>query len=309
MEILTDDKKYCQKLIPSSSAYEVLSRNMSLHKIYPLLQDIFKDQRLYQTSLPDQPLLEYGLITKYASTSQFRILLKHAQNNLLPGTILCLADVGQGFSGYRDRTWTSVKGNLHLSAFLKPDQSVDHFETGFTILSAVSAIQAINEIINLKEMAHIRWINDIVIGNTKIGGVLTHTFSQATIVTGVILGIGINVETTPDVEKDIFVPEVASLFDYIAQPDANLLSIVLHNLLKHLTANYRLLLENRYNELLNTYRTHSIILGKVGTIYSDPVTENSEKIHEGKVIKIGKNLELYFENRQQPVKNGRIVIK
>lgn len=309
MKIITDDRKYSQKLFPSSSGYNALSPDISQQKINSLLQDIFQEHLLYQTCLPQQSLLKYGLITNYAPASQFRILLKHAQNNLISGGILCLADAGQGFTGYRNRIWTSHKGNLHLSVFLKPDQPVDHFETGFTILSVISAIQAINDIDNLKEPARIRWINDIVIDNAKVGGVLTHTFSLGNIVTGVILGIGINVETTPDIEKDIFVPEVASLSDCIAQPDGNLLSILLHNLLKHLTANYRLLLENRYNDLLNIYRTYSIIIGKVGTIYSDPIIENPEKIHEGKVIKIGKNLELHFENRQKPVKNGRIAIK
>lgn len=309
MKLITDDKKFSRKLFPSSSGYNALSRNMSQHKIYPLLQDAFQDQLLYQTSLPKQLLWEYGLITNYAPTSQFRILLKHAQNNLLPGGILCLANAGQGFTGYRNRTWTSVKGNLHLSAFLKPDQPVDHFETGFTILSAVSAIQAINEINDLKESAQIRWINDIVIGNDKVGGILTHTFSQNNIVTGVILGIGINAETTPEIEKDSFVPDVISLFEYFAQPEGNLLSMLLHNLLKHLTANYRLLLANHYDDLLNIYCTHSIVIGKLGCVYSDPVTGTPEKLHEGKIIEIGKNLELYFANRQKPIRSGRIIIK
>jgi hypothetical protein len=156
MKILSDNINYSQKLFPSTSDYTILPWDMSQYKIYPLLQDVFHEQLLYQTTMPEQSLCEYALVTHYAPASQFRILREHAQNNLLPGTILCLADSGQGFSGYRNRTWTSVHGNLHLSVFLKLDQLVDHFETGFTILSAISAVQAINEINDLKESAQIR---------------------------------------------------------------------------------------------------------------------------------------------------------
>jgi biotin-[acetyl-CoA-carboxylase] ligase BirA-like protein len=309
MKILSDNINYSQKLFPSTSGYTILPWDMSQYKIYSLLQDVFHKQLLYQTTMPEQSLCEYALVTHYAPASQFRILREHAQNNLLPGTILCLADSGQGFSGYRNRTWTSVHGNLHLSVFLKPDQPVDNFETGFTMLSTVSTVQAINDIDNLKAPARIRWINDIFIGDAKVGGVLTHTFSQGKIVSGVILGIGINVETKPEIEKDIFVPGVISLFDCFAQPNGNLLSMVLHNLLKQLTSNYRLLLENRYNDLLNIYRTHSIIIGKLCSVYSDPLTGNPEKLHEGKIVEIGKNLELHFDNRHEPIRRGRIIIQ
>lgn len=310
MKIITDDINYSQKLFPSSSGYKVIPPDILQQNIYPLLQDIFHERPLYQSFVLEQPLWEYSLITNYAARSQFRILIDHAQkNNDLPGGILCLADSGQGFTGYRDRTWTSVKGNLHLSVFLKPDQPVNHFETGFTILSAVSAIQAINDITALIENAQIRWINDIVIGNAKVGGVLTHTFSQGDIVTGVILGIGINVETTPNINKDMFVPKAASLFDCISQPDENLISILLYNLLKHLTVNYKLLLNNRYDDLLDIYCTNSMCIGRISRVYSDPITGNPEKLHEGKIINIGNNLELYFENRQEPAKSGRIIIK
>lgn len=309
MKIITDDKNYCNKLFPISSDYEDLSQDILKQNIFPFVQDLFHKQTLFQTTIPGQSIWEYGLVTKYAPTSQFKILKEHAQNNILQGGILCLADAGRGFSGYRNRNWTSVHGNLHLSAFLEPDQPVDHFETGFTILSAVSAMQAINDLYILKENARIRWINDIVISNAKIGGVLIHTFSQGNKVTGAILGIGINVETTPDIEKDMFVSEAVSLFDCIAEPDANALSGLLHNLLKHLTINYQLLLENRYDDLLNIYRTHSIIIGKVCSVYSDPLKGNPEKLCEGKIIEIGNNLELYFEDQHVPIRNGRIIIE
>lgn len=309
MKILTNNKRYSQKLFPASSGYEVMFLKTSQQEMYPLLQDIFQQQPVYQTSVSEQLFWKYALITQHAPSSQFQTLINSIQkNDNLTGGIFCLADSGQGFTGYRDRTWTSVKGNLHLSVFLKPDQPIDHFETGFTILSAVSAVQAINEIKKIKETSQIRWINDVVIGNAKVGGVLTHTFSQGNVVTGAVLGIGINVETTPEIDKDIFVPKATSLSVYITQPYENLISLLLLNLLDHLAVNYKLLLNNRYDDLLDIYRTHSTIIGKICGVYSDPITGNPEKLHQGKIIKIGKNLELYFKNQQKAIKGGRITI-
>jgi len=310
MKIITDDKKLSEKLFKLNPVWKDIRPDISHQNIYQLLQDTFQERRLYGASKSAQSLWKYCLISDHAHRSQFEILIDHAQkNNDLMGGILCLAGSGQGFKGYRNRSWTSIKGNIHLSVFLKPDQPVDHFEVGFTILSAISVIQAINEINDLKKSATIRWINDIVIGNAKVGGVLTHTFSQGALVTGVVLGIGINVEATPNIESDIFVPETASIFDFISQLDANLMSILLHNLLKHLTVNYELLLKGRYAKLLDIYRKHSMLIGRIGCVYTDPINGNPKKLHEGKVTRIGKNLELFFENRLEPIKSGRIVIE
>ena len=310
MQIITDDIKLSEKIFQSISFSKIGHSDISHQNMYPILQDIFQERDLYGAIESDQSPWKYCLIANHAQRSQFKILVDHAQkSNDLTGGILCLAGSGQGFKGYRNRTWASIKGNIHLSVFLKPDQPVDHFEVGFTLLSAISVIQAIDEINNLKKSARIRWINDIVIGNAKVGGVLTHTFSQADLVTGAILGIGINVESTPSIDTDIFIPEAASLFDYCSQPDNNLMSILLHHILKYLAVNYKLLLNGRYDHLLDIYRTHSMLIGRTGIVYTDPLIGNPEKLHEGKITQIGENLELFFDNRQEPIKSGRIVIK
>lgn len=214
---------------------------------------------------------------------------------------------GGGFHGFKNRLWVASPGNIHLSAFLSPHRNIEHFHVGFPVLSAISVVQAIDTIEDLKNIAGIKWVNDILIENSKVGGVLAHTQPQGDIVTGVVLGFGVNVETTPKTIPTPFVPKSASLLDFASNTERCSQRLVFNHLIKYLDKNYRLLLSGRYDDLIDFYRERSVIIGKKVIVRPDTDEKEIKETIEGKVTGIGDNLELFIQGRDKPVYSGRLI--
>ncbi|MCP4705319.1 MAG: biotin--[acetyl-CoA-carboxylase] ligase, partial [candidate division Zixibacteria bacterium] len=255
---------------------------------------------------------------KEAEQSQYDLLIDMKKcGEDVPDKTLCLANTGKKFHGQRNRDWISLSGNIHLSVFLKPDKIIKQFAPGFNILAAVSVLQTIDAIDDLKEKAQVKWVNDILIDNAKVCGFLAHTLTEGSKVTGAVLGIGLNVESSPDVDPTPFVPQSSSLKDFSNNQEQTNQSFVFHKLIANLARNYRLLLENGYNELLDIYRQRSIIIGRDVIIKPDPIrpvppVQVDEKVSEdieGRVAFIGDNLELFLEGRKKPIFSGRLILK
>jgi BirA family biotin operon repressor/biotin-[acetyl-CoA-carboxylase] ligase len=248
-------------------------------------------------------------LVKSAAASQYDLLVNLAQSKEpLPDRILCLAGTGSKLHGFKNRPWVALPGNIHLSVFLAPRCRVSHFGVGFTILAAVSVIDAIDGVSGLERRVALKWVNDILIDGAKVAGVLAHTQSQGEVVTSAVLGIGLNVESTPEVPRDPFVPGVASLRDYVPDTSECNQRVVLQRLLSCLDRNYGLLLDGQYTGLLDRYRQRSIVVGREVKIYSDEADGYAEEIARGTVVSIGENLELYLHGVEKPVTKGRLVL-
>jgi len=151
----------------------------------------------------------------------------------------------------------------------------------------------------------ISWVNDIIIDNFKVGGVLAQTQIQGTIIDKVVLGIGLNVDKSPEIENGRFV-EGATHINQIVKGKIYPLKQVLLSLISNLEQNYRTILENNYHDLLNYYIDHSIVVGKHVEVYSDPREGKAHKIAEGVVSGITENLELILTGQQDLIRKGRI---
>jgi len=104
--------------------------------------------------------------------------------------------------GRYGRNWSSQEGNLYMSVLLPVQCSLAKaaqlsFVMGLSVYDVISGLakkQKIKLDINLK------WPNDILISGMKIGGILLESLPEED--TGwVVLGLGLNVENTPDVEN------------------------------------------------------------------------------------------------------------
>jgi biotin-(acetyl-CoA carboxylase) ligase len=142
-----------------------------------------------------------------------------------------------------------------------------------------------------------------------VSGVLAHTQSQGEIVTSAVLGIGINVESTPHVKRDPFVPGVASLRDFVGSSDNCNQRLIFNLLTRCLDRNYRLLLSGQYHRLLDFYRQRSLVIGREVNVYPDAGGDISVGLVSGRVISIGENLELYLDGVETPVLKGRLILK
>lgn len=311
MYIFTDNIEFAEKNLVEKPAWEDSALSVLDEKVRILAGRLFPDSGLLKSATLKHDDWNYLFMVKHAAQSQFEILIELGRERQdLPGGILCLAESGKKFHGFRNRPWVSLKGNIHLTAFLSPGQKVPFFHVGFTILSAVSVVQTIDTLKGLQGRASIKWVNDILIESSKVSGVIAHTLTQGEAVTGTALGIGMNVEATPTVKRDPFAPGVISLRNVLPDPALCNQQLVFNRLIDTIDQNYRKLLDGRYFELLDFYRKRSLIIGKNVAIHADPVEgEADEKIIRGEVVAIGDNLELYLKGKSKPVNRGRLVLE
>jgi BirA family biotin operon repressor/biotin-[acetyl-CoA-carboxylase] ligase len=138
------------------------------------------------------------------------------------GTVV-VAGEQTGGRGSRGRGWVSPPGGLWLSALFRPRVSAGVELFGLRIgLAVADAIEAVGPGVPV----HIKWPNDLMVGDRKLGGILCEARWQGESLGWVVAGVGINVanaipgdlagiatalaERLPDVTPDVVEPEVTA---------------------------------------------------------------------------------------------------
>lgn len=250
------------------------------------------------------------LLTEFALRSNYDQFVRLAREGVrLPDRLACLAGAGHGFRGFKGRAWAAVPGNIHLSVHLAPGRPIERFEVAFTVLAALSVLDAVDRVPGLSGRAGLKWVNDVVVGEAKIGGVLAYTQTQGTVVSSAVLGMGVNVQTRPAVEPTPFVPAVSCLREHAADPDADLRRAFFGDLLDALDRNYRILLSEGHGALVERYRARSVVLGREVAVCPEDSDRNPCVHARGTVRAMGDGLELHLEGRPEPVTRGRLILE
>ncbi len=224
--------------------------------------------------------------------------------------LVCLALEGRGFHGLRGRPWAAVQGNLHLTAALHAGSLPVEEAIALTALPAVAAAEAIRSVSGGALQPGIKWVNDILIEDRKVAGVITSTKVLGHKLTQVVLGIGINVAVSPAVAPTPFVPQVGCLSDF-----GVLVSLreVLGPLLSGIGKLYLSLLREGRKPILDAYRSLSTIIGREVLVFEDPIDADGLRdsnpgvlLAQGVVNDIGPDLALHIEGRRDPVTRGRL---
>jgi len=309
IQIFTDKPGFAEQFLLQPVAWQSETLATLDQSIQPLATDLFRRNSLCRAEIPSPSFWSSIFFIEHARRSQFDVIDRHARtNHRLPHGICSVAGSGQNFHGHKNRSWVSVPGNLHLSIYLSPQQHVDYFGVGFTILSAISVVQALDALPALRKKPMIRWVNDILLDNAKVGGVLACTQSCGPDVAGAVLGIGLNVLTTPPVVPTPFVPEVASIAEFLPEGTTGTLSLTFEYLLRYLEQNYHLLLAGHYARLLEFYRERSLLIGKGVRVFADAQEDVMDELAHGTVSSIGTSLELMLGDSMLAVRKGRVVL-
>ena len=116
---------------------------------------------------------------------------KFLQGNCREGDLVWVNDQTKG-RGQRENQWLSAPGkNLTFSLFNVFDKlsTQDQFLINCSVTLAI--IMALNEI-SVPDLS-LKWPNDILSGNKKIGGVLIENFVRGDQFSGTVVGVGLNV--------------------------------------------------------------------------------------------------------------------
>ncbi len=308
MAIYTDSPAFAAEVLPESLAGALSPAAPLDPSTGPLLQAILGPGPLLRAPLAPSPW-SLLLLAERAARSNYDLLIELARGGAhLPDRTACLAGSGLGFHGFKGRSWAAIPGNLHLSVHFAPGREVERFEVAFTVLAALSVLDALDAVPGMEGRAGLKWVNDVLLDGAKVAGVLAFTQTQDRSVSRAVLGMGVNVLATPEVEPTPFVPAVTSVRSALGGGGERLLPRVLQGLLDALGRNYRVLLEDGFRPLLERYRERSVILGQEVTICSDDLHEVPQVIASGRVLALGDSLEVFLEGRDQPVTRGRMIL-
>jgi biotin-[acetyl-CoA-carboxylase] ligase BirA-like protein len=306
MALFVDNPRGEGVLLPPEVVGAFAPANPADSDVAQLLHALFGPDASLHSAPVDLAGWRAVLVRDHANGSQYDAVIQLIRSGVaLPDGVACLARTGSGMHGFRGRPWSACDGNIHLTVHLAPGCAVERFESAFTVLAAVSALEAVDSVASLRGEAGIKWVNDILVHGFKVGGVLAHTQTRDSVVTAVVLGIGLNVEATPEVERSRFVPAASSLREHAADPASVRVGDVLHALLESLWRNYALLLREGHEPLLDRYRARSAILGESVEICSED-GDATEVVARGRVERIGDGLELYLEGNGTPIVRGRL---
>ena len=167
MRVYTDNIDYANYLLDSNNRWQTENVKKIAGGLHFLSEHIFDKQTILTTEFEHNRDWNYLFIKQKAKASQYDILVQLLNQNLTQiGKILCFADSGSGFHGFKNRNWVTVPGNIHLAMLLTPNREIKNFFTGFIVLAAVSVLQTIDAISGLAGKASIKWVNDILINNS-----------------------------------------------------------------------------------------------------------------------------------------------
>ncbi len=113
-----------------------------------------------------------------------------AREGAVEGTVV-IAETQKNGRGRKGRYWLSLPaGGIYLSLILRP-RLMPPQVVQIPLITAIAVARAIQNSVPLQ--ARIKWPNDIMVANKKVGGILTELSAEIDSVNYVILGIGLNV--------------------------------------------------------------------------------------------------------------------
>lgn len=189
--------------------------------------------------------------------------------------------------GRFDRIWVSKNcKNLYLSIILKPN-NIKNIANLTQYLSVITA----KIIESYSTKPQIKWPNDILINDKKISGILCEGILKNNKIAGVVLGIGINLNSDIETLKNIDKPATSLNIETNKEIDDN---VFLNNLLDNFFKNYDTFIEQGFSYIKEDYLKYINFLGtKIQIQQNDKLEKVSylakEINNEGNLVVIDKD--------------------
>ncbi len=262
------------------------------------------DARAHAAPAPVSGFWRAGYAVNEAPASQYDVLRGlAATGDLPPGNLFTLAGAGHGFHGQHGRAWHAHRGNLHLCAVLEADGPAGERLPLLPALAALAALDAVRAGAGDGRAAGIKWVNDVLLGGAKVGGVLTAARTVGGRLERVIMGVGLNVAVAPALAPDGAGLPTARLAAAAGPPPE--LGVVAAALLAAIATRWRALAADGPAPLLADYRAASVVVGRMVTVQPERPADGPPR--QGRVVGIGDDLSLLLDDGGDPVTRGRLV--
>ena len=224
-----------------------------------------------------------------------------AKDGAPTGTVL-IAGNQTGGRGRMGRSFSSPEGmGVYLSVILRPGCKADAL-MHLTCAVAVAACKATEKATGI--FPGIKWINDLVCGKEKLGGILTEmSVNSGGIAEWAVVGVGINCCQT----KADFPPELQDMATSLLLQTGNPCSPAL--LAARLTeALYEMneMLLSRKQQIMDTYRGHCVTIGQKILVVRGEESAYGEALD---LDEDGGLLVRFFDGTEKVVSSGEVSIR
>jgi len=169
-----------------------------------------------------------------------------------------LADSQEKGKGRLGRFWISPSGvNIYMSIITRPEADPED-ATLLTIMAAVGCTIALRRVTDLN--VSIKWPNDLMASDKKLGGILTEMKTSPGRVIFAIIGIGINV----NVDMDVFPDDVKKIATSVKNETNKVYSrtVIIAEILNELDKWYKILKGMGRKILLTEWQRLTSTLGR-----------------------------------------------
>lgn len=252
-----------------------------------------------------------ALVVERTDRSQFDRMVDLARSDrVMPDFLACVALEGDNFHGQSERPWTASRGNLHLTLHVRAAIEANHAQEAISILPTVALMDAFGLAACPEEHTGIRWLNDLFISGRKVGGSIAESQIEGDRVESIVYGIGLNVESDPDVSPTLFVPGAASLQSTMLE-GAWTLGKAFERLLKAMRRRLIQLQSGDSEGLKQSYIRGSACIGQEVRVWPRKVLnpEHDRPIAVGRLLAIQPDLSLLIEGQPDPIHEGRLAFE
>ena len=188
--------------------------------------------------------------------------------------------------GRSNNKWLSQKGDLTCSFFLNENFCLNDLGK-INIMTSVCIIDALRDLFKDLEVK-IKWPNDLYIGEKKLGGILLETKVSKGNIINLIIGVGINIISSPDIDKY----KTTKIINYVSDINSKRLFLHLSNYIEKYFANSKKIDFNFYKK---RWMSYSKDIGK------KVIIKKNEKIFNGKFKYISERGELFLETESKNI--------
>lgn len=193
----------------------------------------------------------------YEKVGSTNAVASNLAEQVAEGTVI-IADTQEKGRGRLGRVWVSPPGeNIYMSIILRP-QIETKDATLITIMAAVASANALRKVTGLN--ISIKWPNDLICHERKIGGILTELKTDQKGILFSVIGIGINVNT----DINAFPEDVREIATSVKNETGKLFSReeIVAEILNEINNWYMILKAMKREDLLAEWQRLTSTLGK-----------------------------------------------
>lgn len=203
-------------------------------------------------------------------------LMRLAREGAPEGTVVLTAFQTKG-KGRLNRTWLSRKGeNMLISLLIRPGVLIDSVQK-ITLASAVILIEAVQSFMHKMKLPPfdicVKWPNDLMVDGKKLAGILAESILQGKTVEALVVGFGLNINTSADALPEEIRDSATSLREKTGQA-IEIEDFVAH-FLNTFEREYLRLNRKNFHGIITEWKKHCMQFGQVIKVQHKGKTEEA----------------------------------